>query len=61
MRTDRLLADYAQGGSEEAFRSLVAAYLDLVYSTAARLTGGDMHLAEDVFARRKPGRTPMGR
>ena len=48
MRTDRLLADYAQGGSEEAFRSLVAAYLDLVYSTAARLTGGDMHLAEDV-------------
>jgi len=43
-----LLADYANSGSEAAFRELVARYLDLVYSTAARLAGGDTHLAEDV-------------
>jgi RNA polymerase sigma factor (sigma-70 family) len=43
-----LLADYVKTGSETAFRELVARYLDLVYSTAARLAGGDTHLAEDV-------------
>jgi len=43
-----LLADYAHRGSEAAFRELVNRYLDLVYSAAVRLTGGDTHQAEDV-------------
>jgi RNA polymerase sigma factor (sigma-70 family) len=43
-----LLADYAKRGSEAAFRELVARYLDLVYTTAVRLAGGDTHLAQDV-------------
>src|SRR5579863_7133442 len=60
--SQRLLADYAKRGSEEAFRELVKRYLDLVYSTALRLGGGDTHLAEDVaqtvfadLARTAPG------
>jgi RNA polymerase sigma factor (sigma-70 family) len=43
-----LLAEYAHRGSEAAFRELVNRYLDLVYSAAVRLTGGDTHQAEDV-------------
>jgi RNA polymerase sigma factor (sigma-70 family) len=43
-----LLAEYVKNRSETAFRELVARYLDLVYSTAVRLTGGDTHTAEDV-------------
>jgi RNA polymerase sigma factor (sigma-70 family) len=43
-----LLAQYAREGSEQAFQELVSHYLDLVYSTARRLVGGDTHLAEDV-------------
>jgi RNA polymerase sigma factor (sigma-70 family) len=43
-----LLADYTKNGSEAAFRELVARYLDLVYSTAVRLAGGDTFMAEDV-------------
>ena len=47
--SQRLLADYVDHGSEEAFRKLATSYLDLVYSTALRLVGGDnTHLAEDV-------------
>ncbi|HWY30489.1 MAG TPA: sigma-70 family RNA polymerase sigma factor, partial [Candidatus Acidoferrum sp.] len=41
-------ADYVDHGSDEAFRKLATSYLDLVYSTALRLVGGDTHLAEDV-------------
>lgn len=43
-----LLRDYAQHGSEPAFRELVARYTDLVYSVALRRAGGDSHLAEDI-------------
>jgi RNA polymerase sigma factor (sigma-70 family) len=46
--TRQLLAQYAADGSEAAFRGLVARYLNLVYSTALRLVGGNTQLAEDV-------------
>jgi len=49
MRDGReLLADYAQNGSETAFRDLVGQYINFVYSTALRLVGGDTLLAQDV-------------
>ncbi len=43
-----LIAEYARTGSESAFRELVTRYVGLVYGTALRLVGGDLHLAEDV-------------
>jgi RNA polymerase sigma factor (sigma-70 family) len=43
-----LLADYVKTGSEPAFRELLTRYIDLVYSAAVRLVGGDTHLAQDV-------------
>ena len=43
-----LLALYVRTGSESAFRELVSRYLDLVYSTAYRLVGGDAQSAQDV-------------
>src|SRR5947209_11245144 len=46
--SQQLLEEYARSGSESAFRELVTRYLGLVYSTALRLVGGDIHLAEDV-------------
>jgi RNA polymerase sigma factor (sigma-70 family) len=49
--TDRddldLLRDYADHGSQPAFRELVRRYVDLVYSSAARQVR-DPHAAEDV-------------
>lgn len=48
MDTRQLLTRYTKEDSEEAFRELVARYLDLVYSTAIRRVGGDAHLAQDV-------------
>lgn len=46
--SQQLLAEYARSGSEAAFRELVSRHVDLVYSTALRLVGGDTHRAEDV-------------
>lgn len=46
--SQNLLAEYAQAGSEVAFRELVSRYVDLVHSTALRLVGKDAHRAEDV-------------
>ena len=43
-----LLSLYAGTGSESAFRELVNRYIDLVYSTAFRLVGGDVQSAQDV-------------
>ncbi len=43
-----LLASYARTGAESAFRELVSRYIDLVYSTAYRLVGGDAESAQDV-------------
>ena len=46
--SQQLLAEYARTGSDAAFRELVARYINLVFSTALRLVGGDTHRAEDV-------------
>ena len=43
-----LLSLYARTGSESAFRELVSRYIDLVYSTAFRLVGGNAQSAQDV-------------
>jgi len=46
--SQQLLAEYVTNGSESAFRELVRRYVDLVFSTAVRLVGGDPHFAQDV-------------
>jgi hypothetical protein len=46
--SEKLLADYVTRGSQEAFRELVARYVNLVYSTALRLVAGDTHRAQDI-------------
>src|SRR5215475_7550623 len=45
--TQALLSEYANGGSEKAFRELVSAYVHFVFSIALRIVG-DRPLAEDV-------------
>jgi RNA polymerase sigma factor (sigma-70 family) len=61
----KALQEYAQSGSESAFRSLVNAYTDLVYSTAFRMAGNSQPLAEDItqevfaqLARKAPTLSP---
>lgn len=44
----QLLRRYAEDRSESAFGELVSRHIDLVYSAASRLVGGDTHLAQDV-------------
>lgn len=44
----QLLADYAETGSEEAFRQLVEAYVGMVHGSALRMVQGNTPLAEDI-------------
>src|SRR5919108_6108366 len=44
----QLLRRYAEDRSESAFGELVSRHIDLVYSAALRVVGGDRHLAQDV-------------
>jgi RNA polymerase sigma factor (sigma-70 family) len=64
MMTDdgQLLLRFTAERSDDAFRELVARHIDLVYSAAVRLAGGDSHLAQDItqtvfvdLARKAPG------
>ena len=47
-KDSRLLRQFVQEGSDDAFAELVERHLDLVYSVAFRVTGGRSGLAEDV-------------
>ncbi len=44
----QLLQQYTRERSESAFGELVSRHIDLVYSAAVRVAGGDRHLAQDV-------------
>ncbi len=44
----QLLQQYTRERSESAFGELVTRHIDLVYSVALRVAGGDSHLAQDV-------------
>src|SRR6266487_3586485 len=50
MMTDdaQLLRQYTEERAEPAFGELVARHIDLVFSAALRVVGGDRHLAQDV-------------
>ena len=43
-----LLSAYVERGEEASFEELVKRHVTLVYSTALRKVGGDVHLAQDV-------------
>ena len=61
----QLLQQYTRERSESAFGELVMRHIDLVYSAALRVAGGDSHLAQDVTQTvfldlaRKPGSVPQ--
>jgi RNA polymerase sigma factor (sigma-70 family) len=63
---EQQLRAYTENGSEAAFSELVSRHIDLVYSVALRLVGGDAHLAQDVVQTvftdlsRKAKRLPSG-
>ena len=42
------LREFAETGSEAAFRNVVTAHFDLVHATALRRVNGDRHLAQDL-------------
>jgi hypothetical protein len=44
----QLLQQYTRDRSEAAFGELVKRHIDVVYSAALRVAGGDSHLAQDV-------------
>lgn len=44
----KLLTDFAEKGSEDAFRQLVNLYIGMVHSSAVRLVNGDVHRAQDI-------------
>ena len=49
---EKLLADYVQAASEEAFAALVSRYINLVYSAGLRFTSNSHHaeeIAQAVF------------
>jgi DNA-directed RNA polymerase specialized sigma24 family protein len=48
---EQLLQQYTRERSESAFGELVRRHIDLVYSVALRMAGGDSHLAQDVTQR----------
>jgi RNA polymerase sigma factor (sigma-70 family) len=45
---EQLLGQYTRDRSEAAFGELVRRHIDLVFSAALRVVGGDSHLAQDV-------------
>jgi RNA polymerase sigma factor (sigma-70 family) len=47
----KLLRQYFEDGSQEAFTELVSRHVNLVYFTALRIVGGNAHLADDVTQR----------
>ena len=44
----QLLRQYAEERAEPAFGELMARHIDLVYSAALRVAGGDRQLAQDA-------------